>query len=136
MATTTAGGSDKVAKIVARLQTRIGEGQFYEAQQQARVVAARHSKARNHAAAVDILASVAQALLRAGQGGSAGDLCVALVDTYRQAELRPDAESRGRLLACLRLFDPAEPTRKKFIAEMISWVAAALGTRGCCRVCR
>ncbi|ROW15400.1 hypothetical protein VPNG_02412 [Cytospora leucostoma] len=118
MATTKA---DKIEKIIARLQSRIAEGQFYEAQQQTRVVAARYIKQANWGAAVDILYGVAQSLLRAGQGGSGGDLGVFLVDVYKQAELKPDATSRGRLLTCLRLFDAAEPTRKKFIGEMIAW---------------
>ena len=44
------------------------------------------------------------------------------MDTYKQAELKPDATSKGRLLACLRLFEAGEPTRKKFVAEMIVYV--------------
>ncbi|KAL9945228.1 hypothetical protein D7B24_002350 [Verticillium nonalfalfae] len=113
--------ADKIEKIIARLQARTAEGQYYEAQQQTRVVAARYVKAANWPAAVDILASVAQSLLKAGQGGSGGDLCLMLVDVYKQAELRPDAASKGRLLTCLRLFGPGEPTRKTFISEMIAW---------------
>jgi golgi to ER traffic protein 4 len=112
--------SDKIDKIIARLQARIGEGQFYEAQQQTRVVAARYTKAKNWTAAIDILSSVAQSLLQAGQGGSGGDLAVLLVDTYKAAELAPDATSKGCLLTCLRLFAPGEPTRKKFVGEMIA----------------
>src|SRR5699024_5446272 len=97
----------------------IADGDFYEAQQQTRVAASRYIKTSNWPAAIDILASVAQALLRAGQGGSGGDLCVMLVDVYRQAELKPDAAAKGRLLTCLRLFEAGEPTRKKFVGEMI-----------------
>jgi golgi to ER traffic protein 4 len=41
------------------------------------------------------------------------------VDVYKQAELAPDATNKGKLLALLRLFDPEEPTRKKFIGEMV-----------------
>ncbi|KAI4598873.1 hypothetical protein KJ359_002287 [Pestalotiopsis sp. 9143b] len=113
--------NDKIEKIIARAQARIGEGQFYEAQQQTRVVAARYTKAANWDAAIDILYNVAQSLLKAGQGGSGGDLCVLLVDTYKSAELRPDASNKGKLLTCLRLFGPGEPTRKKFIGEIIGW---------------
>jgi golgi to ER traffic protein 4 len=98
---------------------RIVEGQFYEAQQQTRVVAARYIKAENWDAAIDILFNVAQSLLKAGQGGSGGDLSIFLVDVYRQAELAPDASNKGKLLTLLRLFDSEEPTRKKFIGEMI-----------------
>ncbi|KAI1827907.1 DUF410-domain-containing protein [Xylaria intraflava] len=115
------GKGDKIEKIIARLQQRINEGQFYEAQQQTRVVAARYTKAANWSAAVDILYNVAQSLLKAGQGGSGGDLCVLLVDTYKQAELKPDSAAKGKLLTCLRLFDSEEPTRKKFIGEIIAW---------------
>ncbi|OAA58960.1 DUF410 domain containing protein [Niveomyces insectorum RCEF 264] len=118
-----AGRGDKIQKIIARMQQRINEGQFYEAQQQTRVVAARHIKAANWPAAIDILYNVAQALLKAGQGGSGGDLGIFLVDVYKQAELAPDAANKGRLLTCLRLFDSEEPTRKKYITEMIAWSA-------------
>lgn len=113
--------ADKIEKIIARLQQRISEGQYYEAQQQTRVVAARYIKASNWTAAIDILYNVSQSLLKAGQGGSGGDLCVLLVDVYKQAELTPDPASRGKLLTCLRLFDSEEPTRKKFIGEMIGY---------------
>lgn len=112
--------TDKIEKIIARAQARIGDGQYYEAQQQTRVVAARYIKTSNWQAAIDILYNVAQSLLKAGQGGSGGDLSCFMVDVYKQAELKPDATSKGRLLTCLRLFDSAEPTRKKFITEMLA----------------
>jgi hypothetical protein len=41
------------------------------------------------------------------------------VDVYKQAELKPDAASKGKLLSLCRLFGSEEPTRKKFIGEMI-----------------
>ncbi len=114
-----AGRGDKIEKIIARMQQRISEGQYYEAHQQTRVVAARHIKASNWTAAIDILYNVAKSLLKAGEGGSGGDLSVFMVDVYKQAELAPDAASKGRVLSCLRLFDSNEPTRKKFITEAI-----------------
>ncbi|KAK0719611.1 hypothetical protein B0H67DRAFT_157849 [Lasiosphaeris hirsuta] len=121
MATTT---KIKIDRIIARLQKRIAEGQFeeqYEAAQETRLVAARYTKAENWSAAVDILSSVSQALLRAGQGGSGGDLAVLLVDVYNKSAQAPEAASKGKLLTCLRLFDSEEPTRRKFIKEMIDW---------------
>lgn len=113
--------ADKIEKIIARLQARITEGQFYEAQQQTRVVAARYIKAENWPAAIDILSGVSQSLLKAGQGGSGGDLALLLVDVYEKAELAPDATNKGRLLTCLRLFDSEEPTRKKFVDKSVGW---------------
>ncbi len=114
------GKANKIDNIIARLQQRIAEGQFYEAQQQTRVVAARYTKARSWDAAIVILYNVAQSLLKAGQGGSGGDLCVLLVDVYKQAELKPDSTTKGRLLTLLRLFGSQEPTRKKYIGELIA----------------
>ncbi|KAF4120436.1 Protein of unknown function (DUF410) [Geosmithia morbida] len=115
--------ASKVERIVTRLQATITEGDYYEAQQQTRVAASRYIKTQNWPAAIDILNNVAQSLLKAGQGGSGGDLCIMMVDVYRQAELKPDATSKGRLLTCLRLFDAGEPTRKTFITELIGWSA-------------
>lgn len=82
-------------------------------------MAARYIKQESWDAAIDILFNVAQSLLKAGQGGSGGDLCIFLVDVYKQAELAPDPNNKGKLLKLLRLFDPEEPTRKKFIGEMM-----------------
>ncbi|KOS18686.1 Golgi to ER traffic protein 4 [Escovopsis weberi] len=115
--------ASKVQRIVDRLTEKITEGDYYEAQQQTRVAASRYVKSQSWPSAVDILYSVAQSLLKAGQGGSGGDLCIFLVDVYKQAEMRPDPATRGRLLTCLRLFDAQEPTRKKFISEMMGWSA-------------
>lgn len=111
--------ASKVEKIVVRLQEKIADGDYYEAQQQTRVAATRYIKTQNWPAAIDILANVSQSLLKAGQGGSGGDLCIMMVDVYKQAELKPDATAKGRLLTCLRLFDAEEPTRKKFVGEML-----------------
>jgi hypothetical protein len=61
----------------------------------------------------------ASALLKAGQGGSGGDLGLFLIDVYKQAELKPDSSNKGKLLTLLRQFGPGEPTRKKFVGEMI-----------------
>lgn len=43
-----------------------------------------------------------------------------LIDAYNKAELKPDATNKGKLLTLLRQFDSEEPTRKKFIGDMIS----------------
>jgi hypothetical protein len=102
------------------LYTRIEEGQFYEAHQQLRTIASRYVKQNNYDAAIDILFSGARLLLEAGQGGSGGDLCMFLLDVYNKAELPSDAASKARLLALIRSFPAGEPTRKRFVNDMIS----------------
>ena len=100
---------------------RIKEGQFYEAHQQLRVIGSRYVKSSQWDAAIDILSSGATLLLKAGQGGSGGDLAVFLLEVYNKAEIKPDAASKARIFSILRLFAPGEPTRKKVIAESVGW---------------
>lgn len=111
-----------VSTLLTYPPSRIKEGQFYEAHQQLRVIASRYVKQSNWSAAVDILYGGAKSLLEAAQGGSGGDLCLFLVDVYNKAETTPDASSKGKLLTLLRSFPAGEPTRKKFIGELISYV--------------
>jgi len=99
---------------------RIEEGQFYEAHQQLRVIASRYVKSSQYDQAIDLLSSGAQLLLKAGQGGSGGDLCMFLMDVYNKAEVKPDAAAKAKLLGLMRSFPPAEPTRKRFIGETIA----------------
>jgi hypothetical protein len=77
-------------------------------------------KQNNTDAAVDILSSGALLLLNAGQGGSGGDLGLFLLDVYSKAEIKPDAASKAKLLSMLRAFPAGEPTRKRFVSEMIA----------------
>lgn len=87
------------------------------------MIASRYTKASDWPSATDILFRGAQSLLQAGQGGSGGDLCIFLVDVFNKSETKPDASSRGKLITLLRAFPPNEPTKKKFVAEMIAWSA-------------
>ncbi|KAI9826243.1 MAG: hypothetical protein M1819_007411 [Sarea resinae] len=135
--------ASKIAKTIARQEQKIAEGQFYEAHQQLRVIASRYVKQENWDAAIDILFGGAQSLLKAGQGGSGGDLGIFLIDVYNKAELKPDAQNKGKescalgtvhaydqmadgtaigkLFTLLRGFPEGEPTRKRFISDSIGW---------------
>jgi hypothetical protein len=102
--------------------SRVKEGQFYEAHQQLRVIASRYTMSSDWASAVDLLASGASMLLKAGQGASGGDLCMFLMDVYGKAELKPDTTNKARLLSLLREFPEGEPTRKRFAGEVIGYI--------------
>lgn len=56
------------------------------------MIAARYVKAENWAAASDVLVEGAVGLLKAGQGGSGGDLACFLVDVFGKAEWGPADE--------------------------------------------
>ncbi|KAH0371835.1 DUF410-domain-containing protein, partial [Aureobasidium melanogenum] len=115
--------SAKIQKTLARQQEKVKEGQFYEAHQQLRVIASRYTKSSDWTSAIDLLASGASMLLKAGQGASGGDLCMFLMDVYGKAELKPDTTSKARLLSLLREFPEGEPTRKRFAGEVIGWTS-------------
>ena len=112
----------KIDAIESKLQKDLEKNEFYHAHQKARTIVRLLIKDAFWPRAIDILNNVAQVMMKAGQGGSGGDLAVTMVDVYKRAELAPDATSKGRLLALLRLFPPTEPTRKKFVSEMIRYV--------------
>ncbi|KAL8841550.1 MAG: hypothetical protein Q9176_003171 [Flavoplaca citrina] len=124
---------------------RISEGQYYEAHQQLRVIASRYVKSENWDAAIDLLYGGALALLKAGQGGSGGDLGIFLIEvlgkggkgigvgeksmsfsssfmlTIRGACVGSAVLGRDKLLTILRAFPRREPTKKRFVTEMINW---------------
>jgi len=63
-------------------------------------------------------------LLRAGHGGSGGDLALMLLnDVYNKGELECNGPNKSKLLEILRAFPPVEPTRKRFVSEMVGWSA-------------
>ncbi|KAL2862992.1 protein GET4 [Aspergillus lucknowensis] len=126
--------TSRIDKTIARQQEKIASGAYYEAHQQLRVIGARYIKQNNYDAAAEILAGGATALLRAGsqQGASAsgGDLAIMLVvEVYVKAGWEivggdDDAAGRARkkrLVELLREFPSDEPTRKRFIQEIIGW---------------
>ncbi|KAJ5449607.1 uncharacterized protein N7458_006056 [Penicillium daleae] len=126
--------TSRIDKTIARQREKIAAGAYYEAHQQLRVIAARYIKQSNYDAAAELLAGGATALLRAGsqQGASAsgGDLAIMLVvEVYNKAEWEiqggdNDTEGRARkkrLIELLREFPSEEPTRKRYIQEIIGW---------------
>lgn len=68
------------------IYTRISEGNYYEAHQQIRTITARYVKSSDWDAAIDVLHGGALALLKAGQGGSGGDLGCFLVEVLGKSE--------------------------------------------------
>lgn len=76
-------------------------------------------KSNDYVSAVDLLSSGASLLLKAGQGASGGDLCMFLMDVYNKAELKVDVQNKARLLSLLRVFPPGEPTKKRFVGEVV-----------------
>lgn len=117
--------SSKIQKTIARQEEKISEGNYYEAHQQLRVVASRYVKSSDWDSAIDILYGGALALLKAGQGGSGGDLGCFLVEVLGKAEKVCGAGEKGKLLTLLRAFPPSEPTKKRFVSEMVAWSGKA-----------
>jgi hypothetical protein len=113
--------SRNIEKTRARLQQRIAEGSYYEAHQQIRVLSQRYTKAKNYNAAIEILRSGAQSLLKAGQTGSGADVCLLLVEVYKNAQLEPTALSKSRLFELISMLPAEEPSRKRFINESVVW---------------
>lgn len=79
-------------------------------------------KSSDYTSAADILSNGSLLLLRAGQGGSGGDLAITLLtDVYIKAIWSIDAPNKSRIIEILRAFPAGEPTRKRFIQELNNW---------------
>jgi hypothetical protein len=101
---------------------RIAEGNFYEAHQQLRVITSRYLKSSDYTSACDVLYNGALLLLRAGQGGSGGDLAMMLLnEVYNKGEFVCNDVNKKRLFEILHAFPPDEPTRKRFVTETVGW---------------
>ena len=77
---------------------RISEGSYYEAHQQIKTIVNRYVKASDWDSAIDVLYGGALALLKAGQGGSGGDLGCYLVDVYGKSERACGSVEKGASL--------------------------------------
>lgn len=114
----------RLYRALTSLSIRIAEGNFYEAHQQLRVITARYLKAQDYTSACDVLHKGALLLLRAGQGGSGGDLALMLLnDVYVKGEYECNEDNKAKLLEIFQAFPSDEPTRKRFVTEMVGWSA-------------
>lgn len=82
--------------LQAEKHPRIASGAYYEAHQQLRVIASRYVKAGDWASAIDVLFHGAVSLLRAGQGGSGGDLGCYLLEVYGKGDVCLSKDEKGR----------------------------------------
>ncbi|KAK5073640.1 hypothetical protein LTS08_002262 [Lithohypha guttulata] len=115
--------SNKIAKTIARQKEKIAEGNYYEAHQQLRVITSRYLKSSDYTSAADILSNGSLMLLKAGQGGSGGDLAITLLtDVYTKASWPVNDANKRRVIEILQAFAPGEPTRKRFIQELSTWM--------------
>lgn len=91
------------------------------------MITSRYLKASDYKSAADVLSNGALLLLKAGQGGSGGDLAMMLLnDVYNKGEYPCNKENKDRLLEILNAFPKAEPTRKRFVQEMVNWSCKSL----------
>lgn len=86
----------RVLFLQAENHSRIASGAYYEAHQQLRIIASRYVKAGDWVSAIDVLFHGAVSLLRAGQGGSGGDLGCYLLEVYGKGDVSLSKDEKGR----------------------------------------
>lgn len=85
-----------VSVLQAERYYRIASGAYYEAHQQLRIIASRYVKAGDWVSAIDVLFHGALSLLRAGQGGSGGDLGCYLLEVYGKGDVSLSKDEKGK----------------------------------------
>jgi hypothetical protein len=46
-----------------------------------------------------------------------------LIDVFTKAGTKPDAASKAKVISLMRAFPAGEPTRKRFINEVVAWTS-------------
>lgn len=111
----------KLQKTIQRTQEKIQAGQFYEAHQATRTIAARYVRQKAYNDAVEVLYATAKLLLEHKEESSGSDLTLYLLQVYNQAGIKVDTDSRAKLTQLLRMFSCTEPTLKKIGHEANQW---------------
>lgn len=113
----------KLQRTIDRTQEKISQGQYYEAHQAVRTIAARYIRQKAYDEAIEVLYNASIQLLDASQAGSASDLVLYVVSTFQVAETKVDASSRAKLAQLLSKFPLTEPTLKKIGHEITVWAS-------------
>ncbi|KTW27346.1 hypothetical protein T552_04155 [Pneumocystis carinii B80] len=108
-------------KNIIKSQKLLDDKQYYEAHQLLRTIANRYVKACEYVSCIDMLYDASKRFFKEGQFASGSDLALYIVKVYNLMELRPDTSSKTRLLDILYLYGSSEPTRKRFINEILAW---------------
>lgn len=104
--------------------SRINNGEFYEAHQSVRTLATRYIKGKKFDDAYSLLFESAKTMLEKGQVGSGSDLTLYLIEAFATGSKPADSVSRAQLTTLLRLFPPTEPSLKQIGQEVTKWVSA------------
>ncbi|KAK9475010.1 uncharacterized protein V1510DRAFT_409773 [Dipodascopsis tothii] len=121
--------TSKLQKTLERVKQRIADKEFYEAQQALRTVVARYVRQGDYEEAVELLFEGTQVVLRAGEGGSGGDLACLLIETFNNGKLGVTASTRAQVVQLFALFRPDEPRRKAFVQAAVQWANKTGGDR-------
>ncbi|QSL66765.1 hypothetical protein MERGE_001151 [Pneumocystis wakefieldiae] len=108
-------------KNIIKFQKILDDKQYYEAHQLLRTIVNRYVKACQYVSSIDLLYDASKQFFKEGQFASGSDLALYMIKIYNMMELRPDTSSKTRLLDILYLYGSSEPTRKRFINEILSW---------------
>ncbi|KAG9014042.1 hypothetical protein FRB94_000240 [Tulasnella sp. JGI-2019a] len=113
------------ATALAAISPLIASGDFYSAHQKARTFAARYTKSKAYAVAIQVLFESARELLKAGQPGSGVDLGVMMIDVYETSGEDMSEVSRGRITQLIALTGTEGTWRDTVISKAIAWSAKA-----------
>lgn len=113
--------NDGVSKIVAKLQKRLNDHEYYEAHQLYRTLCFRYCAQEKYDKAIDLLMNGALALLEANQASSGADLAVLLVTTMEKTNVSVTSDIIMKLAALHRLMPEDNIERPNYVSAVLRW---------------
>ncbi|CAK9216595.1 unnamed protein product [Sphagnum troendelagicum] len=107
-----------------KLEKRVQDGNYYEAQQMYKTINSRYMAAKKYAESIDLLQSGAVMQLKHGQVTCGTELGVLLIDTYNTAKVPCDTISIDRIRAIFNEF----PRASNFSQEKVDIAADSKAT--------
>eukprot|EP00743_Colponemidia_sp_Colp-15_P005498 GILK01005912.1.p1 GENE.GILK01005912.1~~GILK01005912.1.p1 ORF type:complete len:291 (+),score=52.19 GILK01005912.1:68-940(+) len=115
--------ASRLSNVNEKLERRLQDGQFYEAQQIVKTLCFRYKAQKKWDEAIELLTTAAQKMLQHRQVNEGADLGQMLVDIYTETNVPETQESLGPLVSIFCAFptDEPNPVKYKFMKAALKW---------------
>lgn len=121
--------SDKLQRTLGRFHSKVAARDFYEAHQTLRTITNRYVKLKQYAEAANLLYEGATTFAKNGEGASAADLLLYLLQVYAESGTACEGTDKSRVLEVVQLLPNQEPLGD-LAKQALNWSTAKAGKFG------
>ncbi|KAK6170669.1 hypothetical protein SNE40_019004 [Patella caerulea] len=116
-----------VERVLAKCQSCVDAGQFYEAHQMYRTLYFRYNSQQKYAEAINLLYTGASTLLQQNQHTSGADLAMLLLEVLDKSAAPVNRENIDKIVKLFKIMDPESHERYTFLTTAVHWSKKAEG---------